>query len=62
MRTDHRSRGRVREKNVAIGHETVMPMLSPQVRYEGMSPTRRGILRSSITRLRRKCLPLEHPH
>jgi hypothetical protein len=58
MTTDHSSRGRVREKNVAIGHETVMP----QVRYEGMSPARRGILRSSVTRLRCKCLLLEHPH
>jgi hypothetical protein len=62
MRTDHSSRGRVREKKVAIGHETAMPVLSPQVRYEGMSPAKRGILRSSVTRLQCKCLPLEHPH
>jgi hypothetical protein len=32
------SRGRVREKKVAIGHETVMPVLSPEVRYEGIAP------------------------
>jgi hypothetical protein len=62
MRTDHSSRGRVREKNVAIGQETVMPVLHRKVRYEGMSPARRGILRSSVTRLRCKWLPLEHPH